>query len=77
MDYPQQELAFTFKYLFLYQNIKNYQYYSESQINEYIARAHKMSSLKFILKYMTAVMLLIGLHKKKAVDMFAASKGWL
>ena len=40
--------------------------YSESQIIEYIARAHKMSSLKFILKYMTAVMLLIGLHKKKA-----------
>ena len=40
--------------------------YSESQIIEYIARAHKMSSLKFILKYMTAVMLLIVLHKKKA-----------
>ena len=31
--------------------------YSESQINEYIARAHKMSSSKFILKCMTAVML--------------------
>ena len=31
--------------------------YSESQINEYIARAHKMSSSKFILKSMTAVML--------------------
>ena len=31
--------------------------YSESQINEYIARAHKMSSSKFILKYITAVML--------------------
>ena len=30
--------------------------YSESQINEYIARAHTMSSLKFILKCMTAVM---------------------
>ena len=32
-------------------------YYSESQIYEYIARAHKMSSSTFILKYMTAVML--------------------
>ena len=31
--------------------------YSESQINEYIARAHKMSSSKFILKCRTAVML--------------------
>ena len=31
--------------------------YSESQINEYITRTHKMSSLKFILKCMTAVML--------------------
>ena len=40
--------------------------YSESQIYEYIARAHKMSSSKFILKIMTAVMLFIGLHKKKA-----------
>ena len=40
--------------------------YRESQINEYIAEAHEMSSLKFILKCMTAVMLLIGLHKKKA-----------
>ena len=34
-----------------------YTTYSESQINEYIARAHKMSSSKFILKYMTAVLL--------------------
>ena len=31
--------------------------YSESQINEYIARAHKMSSSKFNLKCMTVVML--------------------
>ena len=31
--------------------------YSESQINEYIARAHKMSSSKFIFKCMTAVIL--------------------
>ena len=31
--------------------------YSESQINEYIARAHKMSSSKNIFKCMTAVML--------------------
>ena len=36
-------------------NIKSL--YSESQINEYIARAHKLSSSKFILKSMTAVML--------------------
>ena len=36
-------------------NIKSL--YSESQINEYIARAHTMSSSKFILKSMTAVML--------------------
>ena len=31
--------------------------YSESQINEYIAKAHKMSSSKFILKCIAAVML--------------------
>ena len=36
-------------------NIKSL--YSKSQINEYIARAHTMSSSKFILKSMTAVML--------------------
>ena len=35
----------------------NHYLYSESQINENIARAHKMSSSKFILKCMTAVML--------------------
>ena len=34
-----------------------YFFYSESQINEYRARAHKMSSSKFILKCMRAVRL--------------------
>ena len=38
--------------------------YSESQINKYIARAHEMSSSKFNLKCMTAVMLLVCTKRK-------------
>ena len=58
-----------------YEEYKTKTSYRESQINEYTTRAHKMSSSKFILKCLTAVMLPHWSAKKKAAEMFAASKG--
>ena len=50
-----------------FQKLRYYILYSESQIYEYIARAHEMSSSKLIFKCITTVTcFLIGLHKKES-----------
>ena len=51
--------------------------YSESQINEYIARVHEMSSWNLFWNVWQRLCFLSGLHKKNAAEMFAASKGWI
>ena len=46
-------------------------------IYEYIASGHEMSSCNLFWNVWQRLFFLIGLYKKKAAEMFAASKGWI